>query len=236
MRSLPAVPGHAVRWSTSDAFLLLLAVQLLSFVWVGGLVTLLYDGTLPEPLPIGLLVASSAVLWVGYGLGPVAIARLKGDRAVNDFGARLRAGDVPLGLLIGVTAQVVVLPLLYWPILKLVDADPSGSAKDLVEAIDGPVDLVLLLLAVVVMAPLVEELFYRGLLLRALQRWLGPVPAVLISSTVFAAVHLELVTFPGLFVFGLIAGWLVMRTGRLGPAWAMHVGFNATTVVALHLA
>jgi phosphatidylglycerol:prolipoprotein diacylglycerol transferase len=36
-----------------------------------------------------------------------------------------------------------------------------------------------------------------------------------------------------LFVFGLVVGYLVQRTGRLGPAWWTHVGFNATTVVVL---
>ena len=50
-----------------------------------------------------------------------------------------------------------------------------------------------------------------------------------------AAMHLEALQFLGLFVFGLVAGVLAHRTGRLGPSVAAHVGFNVTTVVTLWL-
>jgi hypothetical protein len=233
MRSLPVVPDHAVRWAIGDAVLVLFGSQLLSVVWAGLLVGSLYQGDVPDPLPIRLLVALNLALWVGYGLGPVAVARAKGRGPAADYGASLEPADLPLGLAAGVLAQLVILPLLYLPILRLVDGDPSRSARELVDTVDGPVDVALLVASVAVIAPLVEELAYRGLLLRALQRRFGPWVAVVVSAAVFALVHRELLVLPGLFVFGLLAGWLTLRSGRLGPAVAMHVAFNATTLVAL---
>lgn len=228
------MPAHPVRWAANDAVLVLLAAQLLSVVWAGIVLTSLYGGDeLPDVLPIGAGVLANVGLWLGYGVGPILLARRKGRGPVADFGAVIRPVDVPTGLVLGVLTQLVVLPLLYWPLLRVVDGDPSEAARDLVDAIDGPPDWVLLTVSVVVVAPLVEELFYRGLLLRAVQARLGTTWAVVISAAVFAVVHRQVLPLPGLFVFGLIAALVTVRTGRLGPAWALHVGFNAATLVVL---
>ena len=84
-------------------------------------------------------------------------------------------------------------------------------------------------------APVVEELFYRGLLLRSLQRYLADGPAVVLSGLVFAASHFELLQLPALAVVGVFLAVLVVRTGRLGPAIWCHIAFNTVTVVALAL-
>jgi hypothetical protein len=60
--------------------------------------------------------------------------------------------------------------------------------------------------------------------------------SVVVGAAVFAAMHLEALQFLGLFVFGLVAGALAYRTGRLGASIAAHVGFNVTTVITLWLA
>ncbi|MCP4227033.1 MAG: CPBP family intramembrane metalloprotease [Actinomycetia bacterium] len=233
MRTDETAIDNQVRWGTSDAVLVLLATQVVGFVWFGLLIVAFYGGTVPDPLPISLLVGANIGLWIGYGGGPVLVSRLKGRGPVVDFGVRLVLLDIPLGLVAGILVQIALLPVLYFPISKLVDTDPSESARELIESIDSPLEGALFALSAAVMAPLVEELFFRGLLLRSLERWLGSVPAVIISSLVFAAIHRELIVLPGLFVFGAIAATIVVRTGRLAPAVALHVGFNATTLVLL---
>ena len=55
----------------------------------------------------------------------------------------------------------------------------------------------------------------------------------MLSSAVFAAVHFQALQFAGLFVFGLVAALLTVRSGRLGPAIWAHIGFNLTTVTVL---
>jgi membrane protease YdiL (CAAX protease family) len=82
-------------------------------------------------------------------------------------------------------------------------------------------------------APLVEELFFRGLLFRAL---LGrtPVPvAVVVSSLLFALAHFEAVQFAGLAVFGVVLALLAWRTGRLMPGIGAHAAFNLAAVVSV---
>ena len=85
----------------------------------------------------------------------------------------------------------------------------------------------------VVAAPIVEEIFYRGLLLRALERRTGTTWAIVLSSFVFAISHFELLPFPALFLFGAGAAVLAVRTGRLGPGIAAHFAYNATAAYFL---
>ena len=90
--------------------------------------------------------------------------------------------------------------------------------------------MVLLIVVVVFGAPVVEELFFRGLALRAFERRLGRWVGLVVSSLVFGLVHFQPLQFPALVMFGLIAGWLAQRDGRLGRAIWAHVGFNTWTV------
>ena len=90
---------------------------------------------------------------------------------------------------------------------------------------------------VVFVAPVVEELFYRGLVLRSLEKRRWPRWAVVVgSAALFAAMHFQVLQFPGLFVFGVVLALMTLITGRLGPAIWAHAGFNGATVVLLYTA
>ena len=91
------------------------------------------------------------------------------------------------------------------------------------------------MLIVVVLAPLIEELFFRGLFQRATDRRFGAALSVVFPAVIFGAVHLQPLQFPALVLFGLVAGLLVARSDRLGPAIWAHVGFNAIAVASLLL-
>jgi membrane protease YdiL (CAAX protease family) len=245
----------AERWGLADA-LIGLVVSLLLALLVGGTVISArgdYTGkwsehgaaagriasqlatdsalTAPKLTPLWLLTLLQVPLWVGM-LGAVFYAARKGG-GLGDFGLRMEPRDVPVGLICGFLAQVLVVPLVYWPLLKLLDdPDVSAEARSLTDRAHG-FGIVLLVVLTVVCAPVVEELFFRGLLQRSLERRLRPVLAVGVASLVFASVHFQLLQFLALAIFGAIAGTLAHRSGRLGPAIWAHVAFNATTVVAL---
>jgi membrane protease YdiL (CAAX protease family) len=187
--------------------------------------------TPPQLTPLWLLTLLQVPLWVGM-LGAVLYAARKGG-GLGDFGLRMEPRDVPVGLVVGFLAQVVLIPLVYWPLLRLLgDPDVSAEARALTDRAHG-FGVVLLVVLTIVGAPIVEELFFRGLLLRSLERRLRPVAAVAVSALVFALVHFQLLQFLALAMFGAIAGILAHRSRRLGPAIWAHVAFNATTVIAL---
>lgn len=229
---------ESVDWDLKDALLALITAQVLGLL--GGVAILVASGrTTPEAIeaaPLWILLATQIPLWLGYGGISLWASTHKGHGPVFDFGWRFRPSDVPFGLAVGVGLQLVALPLLYAPIRLLIpDLDVSEAAKDLTERATEPSAVVALLLITVVGAPVIEELFFRGLLLRSLDRRFGPLTAVLGSAVVFGAVHQQLPQLPALVLVGLVTGWLTLRSGRLGPAVWAHVGFNLTTVVALLL-
>lgn len=229
----PEIPSRPVSWGLGDSALWLVVAQLGAAVWFAAIVVLWFGGDQPSPIPIGALFGGQLGLVVAYGFGPTITSKFRGQGLRHDFGAVLGPRDAPFGIAAGVATQLLVLPLLYLPILQFVDSDPSEAAEELVARANTPFLKFLLFVMVVVIAPAIEELFYRGLLLRSLQKRIGSWAAIIASSALFAIVHFQLLQLPGLFVFGLIAGFLAVRTGRLGLAWMFHVGFNATTYVLL---
>ena len=86
---------------------------------------------------------------------------------------------------------------------------------------------------VAIAAPIIEELFFRGLLLRAIEKRSGPTWALWVSSLIFGAVHLQLLQLPALTLIGLVLGWLTLRYGRLGPAIWAHIAFNSVATITL---
>ena len=87
----------------------------------------------------------------------------------HDFGLSVRAADIPVGLLAGVAAQAVVSGG-YALADRLVDGLDTDQTARAISAKGEGAAVVALLLLFGVVAPFVEELFFRGLLLRALER------------------------------------------------------------------
>lgn len=229
---VPPPPSPFRRWGIQDAAFWFLAAQLLVGI-TATLALTVFDQDL-DSASMGVLVLAHTGLWLGYGFGPILTSVYRGRGPVADYGANIGALDVPAGLLLGVFTQYGLLWVLYWPLVRwFIDEEPGEAAAELGDRVNTVSDALLLILMVVVIAPLAEELFYRGLLLSALRFHLGDWMSIVISSGIFALVHLQAVSIPGLFMFGLIAGYLRVKTGRLGLSLMFHAGFNAATVAVL---
>ena len=117
--------------------------------------------------------------------------------------------------------------------------DSAQEVSKTVERAGGP-GLVLLMLGVVLVAPIVEELLFRGALLRALQRRFTVPVAVLCSAAVFAGVHVvgdpgSYYVVPGLLLLGLVSGYQASKTGDLSRSVMLHLGFNLLSALSLVL-
>jgi hypothetical protein len=129
-----------------------------------------------------------------------------------------------------------VIPLIYLP-FRHVDRSLTQQlgqpAQRETAAAHSSGSVVVIFLFLAVGAPLVEELFFRGLLLRSLLERTRPALAIPVSAVLFGLAHFEALQFGGLAVFGLVLGVLAWRTGRLGPSIGAHAAFNAAAVAAL---
>ena len=229
MRPAPGEP----RYQAGHAFAAWLIAAVVAF---SGQIAILsaagYLNTKPADRPLWMDAILLVPLWASLLAATVIISRVWGTgRLRDDYGLRFRTFDV-LGVPIGIAAQAVLVPAIYW-VLQVSSEDVSSQARTLTDRAGSDAEVILLVLMVVVGAPIIEELFFRGLLMRSIQaRWNDGL-ALVVSSLFFALVHFQPLQIPGLFMFGLIAGTCAQRTGRLGMSIFAHAAFNGTAVVAL---
>ena len=99
-------------------------------------------------------------------------------------------------------------------------------------------DTTFFVVAVLVVAPIGEELLFRGALLRALLRRTGPATAIFVAALAFALVHVVLdpgagYAVPALLFLGLLSGYEAWRTGDLSRSILLHAGFNLLAVLQI---
>lgn len=94
--------------------------------------------------------------------------------------------------------------------------------------------LALIIMAVIV-APIAEEFLFRGYLYGVLRHFAGRLPAILLTSLLFAAVHLHAPSFLGLALLAVILSLLYEQTGSLWANICVHATFNALSIVMLLL-
>jgi membrane protease YdiL (CAAX protease family) len=228
----------APRWGGVDLVVAFVVAQLASAL---GFVLFALAQGIPaseldtDALTIGEVALLQVPLWLGLLGVPLVATRLRGNGPRRDLGLWMTLPDVPIGLAIGVACQLVLVPLVTLPIFIFTDTDQEtleAPARELTDKAEGP-GVLILVLVVVVAAPLAEEVFFRGMLQRTLARHVPLWPTMLITAVLFGVSHFQALQLPALAAFGLVLSVLAHRTGRLGRSIWAHVGFNATTVVAL---
>lgn len=243
----PLTVGDAATWLFLAA-VGFVAGQLAALVLVAVVAAALGQGAdvgrlTSETVPPGWVVATELVgLWVGFVGAVVLASRLRGTgRIAADMGLAVRPWDLVVGPVVGVASQLVLVPLLYLPLQPLVphlDRRLSGPANHLTGGFPGA-DLAVIGFLTVAVVPIVEELLFRGVVLRALVRLFGgagprtgPVLAVLGTGLLFGLAHAESLELLGLAAFGVVLSILAYRTDRLGPGILAHGAFNLVAIVS----
>ena len=83
---------------------------------------------------------------------------------------------------------------------------------------------------VVVFGPLLEELFFRGILFQKVRKY-GDVPAIFLTAILFALFHMNFVQLPGPLLFGIAIGIVFSKTNSLWLCWMIHALNNFLAVL-----
>jgi membrane protease YdiL (CAAX protease family) len=87
---------------------------------------------------------------------------------------------------------------------------------------------------VCIIAPVLEEMLFRGIILRSFLRQYTPGRAILVSALLFGLAHLNIYQFVAGALIGLLLGWLYERTRSLWPGILLHAVYNsALTAISL---
>jgi len=195
-----------------------------------------------RPVPPGALVTALAVPTMLAAMVAAIGAVLMGRgsllvRLRRELSLRWRWRDMGIGLMLGAGGLALTLPAsLLWA--YLVGEDRADSAVgDIFDGQRLPIALALVMFLVVwLVAPLCEEVLYRGVLWRAMEYW-GWKPWVIFGLTtlVFSFAHLELLRTPLLVVISLPIALARMLTGNLLASIVAHQANNFLPAVGLVL-
>lgn len=240
----------SVRWGLGDAI----------WVWLAALAVTLFAGAAFTALRGVLGLSVSGVGGTGSGGNAltdiwdlvfgsliqnaaivafiVVVSHVKGVGSLRrDFGLRLRMRDLwwlPAGALISAGSAILLEPILYF-----MGKPPTQAVVTIIDKSSG-VAAVAAALSVAIAAPIAEELLFRGLVLRSLQRRYRPGVAISITALTFAAVHplldpKAILAVVPLLILSVVSGIQAARRGDLSRSIWLHVGFNAITAAGLLL-
>ena len=85
------------------------------------------------------------------------------------------------------------------------------------------------------LAPLVEEVVFRGAVLRVLLEKLTPWKAIVVSALLFSLVHGNPAQMPYAFIGGLLLGWMYWRTGSIIPGMVYHWVNNSAAYIVSNM-
>ena len=204
------------------------------FVLVGVLATLSYAGNLADAgdPPADLLYRWSSAIGaaVQYGIILVVVVFLaRGiDRSVLGL-RRPPSWGRAAGLVLAGYATIMVLGVLLNVFLK------AGEEQGLVPEEwdpDRAAPFVANFVVVVTIAPIVEELAYRGVGFAAVRSAWGPTAAVVVTAVAFGLAHGLVVALPILTLFGLVLAFVRHRSGSVYPSIVLHALFNGVALIA----
>lgn len=181
---------------------------------------------------------AAAVVMVGLMAAALAAARTPSDGPSAGLGA---------GLLAVVAGWLIVLPVstvqaemgrIVWDWLHPQQAPPVHVVLQALSRSDwGRWGTAQLVLGAVLVAPLTEELFFRGVLLGAVCHHFGRAwPAIVATAVAFGLAHAQPQDILPLISLGLVLGYLRLRCRALWPCILLHVLFNARTMAFVLLA
>jgi membrane protease YdiL (CAAX protease family) len=223
------------------------AYSLLDGLFAGGLILIVItqlfanvDSTrvsLPANIDTRGLLLSALYFW-GLVLGTILLSlRLRGVRLSTVFGL----DQLPLrkSILWGVSLLVCALPLIFaasYLASYFLHSDPTTDSQEIIQIFEHSKSigerLPIILLAVVI-APVAEELAFRGYLYGVMRRYFGALPALVFTAVLFAIIHLNVPTLFPLFILSCLFTVSYEATGSLLVPMTMHALFNTINLVAI---
>lgn len=182
---------------------------------------------LVQPIPFSLV-------FVGQSIGSLSVVYLYSRRSsgslVADVGLVLRGSDW-WALFAGMGLQVFI-AIITLPIIQALfpEGPPEQGVAEVAGSTETTLEIILIFVSVAILAPILEEILYRGMLMSWLNRFMGTWPSIIVSAAIFSSIHLidwnARAAVPGLFLIGIALGWAAMRRGDLSLAIPLHAGVN----------
>lgn len=233
LRARSADTAFRVPFSLFDTGMVVL-LYFLAQVVVSAIAAVTILGSGSGAMDRSLLAIGLGASIVGFAVG-LGWLRLRGRLSWRILGP-VRPGATAVGIGIVVGAVATLLTYLVNALAALVATpDTPVQQQVLLDALRGGWSLAVAAILAIVVAPVTEEVLFRGLLFQSLRRRVGLWPAATVSSLLFVGIHVEIVfsqplALVGLFAFAMALAWSFHRFGSLVVPIVAHAVFNATSL------
>lgn len=214
---------YAVPWSIRDTWIGVVLLVVIS----AGMVAALFLGVKQEYfqnigvlllelvylLPVVVIFAWRRISWKHLGFGAFKI---------NVVG-------IGCGLLIGGYSIIL---LHNWLLTILGVGTQGDQIFQIFDQLESPAWL---FVVGAIVAPIVEEIFFRGFLFQGFRQKYGWLPAVLLSSAIFGAAHLDPVSLIPTFVLGCVLAVVYHRSNSVWPGILFHAAINSFSLCAVYV-
>ncbi len=156
------------------------------------------------------------------GLGAAGEGTVSGVLGLSRFRPRMLLGLFPLAVGTSVVLSEV------WNLVQERWPPSDAEVRWMVASLDPDLGTLLL---VVLVAPVCEEMLFRGLVLRRLAVRYGAFPAIAFTAVAFAAIHMNPARFPDVLFAGLGLGWIARCSGSILPCIVVHGLHNAAPIL-----
>jgi membrane protease YdiL (CAAX protease family) len=189
----------------------------------------------PDAAP-GVALIGQTVCFHGVVLVWAAVRSIRKGRETARLFGMTRHGishDIAMGgivYLLFLPAVLLGSLLWQWILLRLNLPSPPQTFLTLFGEPASPAREFYLVFLAVLLAPVAEEIVFRGLLLPWTARRIGAARAVLLLSAAFAGIHFHLPSFVPLFLISIGFSMAYLWSGSLGASMAMHSFFNSANM------
>jgi len=223
------------KWKPETVVWLVLGVFV--FVGVGSLLGMLLRGdAAPESAPSVLRILVSAAT---FQIGALALTwrfLIKNETDwASGFGLRVQAGKA---IWLGALAVLLFLPvgwslqMLCVKVLQTMGIEPAEQLALVALRNSGSAAQIIALgIVTIILAPVAEEILFRGVLYSAIAQYGHRQIGVWMSSVIFALIHANVAIFIPLLALALLLVWLYERTGNLLAPITAHAVFNAINFI-----
>jgi len=244
-RFRPAMVLAEPKWPGATVVVVILTLQ--AFLIIPGIVMVVleeaWDTGLDENTNFVIKQTGGMLLGAGFIVFAV-LAWVVGNwkLPLSSFGLRWAPFANLLPVVLIYVLFIIPLALLGWFWTQLLKGlgqpvDIQDPVKMFMDAIErgNPLEISLLVFSAVILAPLWEELIFRGLLYGYLKSRMSVFAALLVSSLIFSAYHFNLNALMPLLIVGIATGYIYERTRSLYFAIFFHALFNALSMAVLFI-
>lgn len=140
---------------------------------------------------------------------------------------KISIADICLSIGLGILLNVCISFITQLKFLQVFVSEHDDKINNVLY----PESLLIVILVIGILAPVMEEVLFRGLIYQSLKNSYSKTAAILLQATIFAIIHINPLQIMYTFALALLFVWLVIRTNSLLASILTHISFNLTTII-----